>query len=567
MTDHDKLAGAVLIAVVCVLTATVAVAVTYDAQFTSGAHFQTDQGLTVELGYDAKIQSGNPFTSPRSVVLRRINFTADGAGEATLAYNGTSWTNVTSIDATQGAAVKFDPHDDPRVGASGQIDEVRLNESLDETTTGETGMVVSAYGSGRVFLFTGGNGAVAVNSDTGTTIDDGTVYPNGTVAFDIPSGGTYPIDFQPAPTKLFVFNESDPDQLIDSNAQLRIRFFIDGREEVIEKTVTDGTADLSDLPADERFVVTVQEDEADFEYRRIIIEDLTEQQEVYLLPASQPSVDVEFQLTDYTGLYPPSETTLYIESPITKDFDGDSKAETRYVTIAGDNFGASGEFPSVLQQSERYRLRIDSGSAQRVLGSYTASRDEIEEIRVQGLELEPPDSQPFVATRNVTRRGNGLRGLNFAYVDESDDTTELNLAVKNRSSGNVIFSDTVTNAPIKEYKVYNITLQNDTSYVVEWNATRNGSAVGARMPIGGDGFGVQIPLDAEWLGTGGLVIVVFISSLAGARKHTYIAIATVGFAGLLMWLQAVRILVPLWFLALVIAAGGHLRQMQTPNSG
>jgi hypothetical protein len=309
----------------------------------------------------------------------------------------------------------------------------------------------------------------------------------------------------------------------------------------------------------------VQEEDGSFYYRRAVVEDLTQQQSIYLLPTSQPSVEVEFTLTDYSGRYDPSKTTLFIESPITKDFDGDNDDETRYQTIAGDNFGAAGEFPSVLQQSERYRLRIKSGPNQRVLGSYTASRAELEEIRVQGLELEPPESQPYVATSNATRRGNGQRGLNFAYVDESSSTSELNVQVKNRSSGNVIYSDTVTNAPIKEYKVYNISLQNETSYVVQWNATRNGSEVGARMPIGGGGFPLQIPLDAEWLGAGGLVIIVFIASLAGARKHTYLAIAAVGFAGMFMWLQVVSIFEPLWFLALVIAIGGHLRQMQTPQ--
>jgi len=569
MIDVDDLdartRAAAIIVVTLVLAGATVAAVTYNAQFTSGAHFQTDSGLTVKLGSDTQIQSGNPFTSPRSVVLRRVNFSGPQGGAATFAYNGTYWTNVTNIDATGSGAVKVNPHDDPLIGASAQVDTLRLNESINVSSSGETGLVASSSGSGRIFVETGGKGVVAVNSDTGATIDEGAEFANGTSAIEIDSGGRYPIDFQPAPATLFVYNESAPSQLIDSQAELRVRFFTNDGQEVIEKTATDGTVNLSSLSADQRFVVTVSENDTDYHYRRIIIEDLTQQQSAYLLPTSQPSVDIEFALTDYSGSYPPAQTTLFIESPITKDFDSDGDDETRYVTIAGDNFGASGEFPSVLQEGERYRLRIVNGPNQRILGSYTASRDELEEIRVRGLELEPPTNQNYVADVNITRRGNGQRGLNFAYVDDSDETSELNLAVVNSSSGNTIYSDTVTNAPIQSYKVYNISLQNDTSYHLVWNATRNGSQVGARIPIGGGGFPLTIPLDPKWLGTGGLVVLSFIAALAGARKVTYIAIATVGFAGLLMWLKAVVILEPLWFLALVIAVGGHIRRMQSPQ--
>lgn len=561
MTDRNAIA--VTLVVGFVLASTLAAAVAYDVSVQGQPAYQTDDGLTVQLPPGTDIQSGNPFNGPESVTLRGIEFSASGAGAVELSSNSTAWTNVTNVDASS-SLVAVDASAKPEVKLGGAVYEASISQDLDATTTGETGLVVAANGQGRILVDTGGAGAVAVNADTGAAIDDGTSYPNGTVGFDIPSTGTYPIDLQPAPSQLFIFNESDPDQLIDGSASLRVRFFVDGRESVIERTVTDGSVDLSGLPSDARFVVTVRENQSDFQYRRTVIESLTEQQEIYLLPDSQPSVDVEFRLQDFSGLYDASATTLYIESPITKDFDNDGSDETRYQTIAGDNFGAAGSFPATLRTSERYRLRIVNDPNQRVLGSYTASVSQVETIRIQGLQPEVPQSQNY-ATNITTFYDNGQRYLTFKYSDDSTDTSRFDIEVYEADNpGNVTLDETVTTGPVEEYAAYRVPLRNDTRYVLNWTATRGGTEIGAERILGGVN-GPQIPLDADWLGTAAMTMLAFIGALAGRRKGTYIAMAVVAMAGVLMWLQAIEILAPLWWLAATVAVGGHLRHIQSPG--
>jgi len=532
---------------------------------TEGAALTTNSGLSVQLGYDAEIKGGNHFPNNETVIFQGITFEANQSGTAFLRLeaNTTDWTNVTEGDLSQ-TNVTISPPNKQNITVGGGVETLNISSSFDESATGGVDAVVAGRTSGTLTFDSGGQGAVAINATSGSTIAAGEVQQDGTVTFDIPSG-TYPVDFQKAPSTLFVYNESAPSQLIDNNANLRIRFFTEGSSDVVERTVTDGTVDLSGLPPDERLIVTVKESDSNYTYRRTVIESLSEQQEVYLLPESQNSVDVEFDLTDYSGNYPTGSTLLFLEKPISKDFDGDGTEETQYQVITGDTFGPSGSFPATLEQNERYRLRIQNLPNQRLLGGFTATRSEVEEIVIRDINLQPPSGQSYAVLRNVTRGADGERDLTFKYLDESTDTTELNVRVINVSSGQAVYEDHVQKAVIQEYAAYGIDLNNGTRYAVKWNGTRNGDEIGGRIPVGGGRAPVNIPLDSDWLGSAGLIMLVFIGSLGGARKHTYIAIAVVGMAGVLMFFSVLKILVPMWFLAALIAVGGHLRTMQSPG--
>jgi hypothetical protein len=87
--------------------------------------------------------------------------------------------------------------------------------------------------------------------------------------------------------------------------------------------------------------------------------------------------------------------------------------------------------------------------------------------------------------------------------------------------------------------------------------------VGETQPVGADAPLVSIPLQSDWLGTFGLIMVVFVLSLADVRKTSYVAMSAVAVAGMLMAIQAVTIFPPLWFAAALIAVGTHLRTIQT----
>jgi hypothetical protein len=361
------------------------------------------------------------------------------------------------------------------------------------------------------------------------------------------------------PATLQVFNESAPSQLIDSTT-LTVRFFGEG-DTIVERQVTDGNVSLTGLPANERFVVTVSADNDQFYYRRIIVESLFEQEEIYLLPRDSASAEVEFRLQDYTGgQFPPASTRLYIESPVNKDFDGAGDEETRYQVIFGDTFGSAGEFATVLRKDERYRLRIanDDGDT-RILGSYTAARDGIEEISVKGLSFSQPDGQSWTTNLTVYEQP---RSVTWKYIDPAGETSELNVTIR-ASNGTVVYQDSKTGS-ISNYSVYQVPLANDTQYELDWNATRDGTQIGQRRPLGST-IDIRVPLDSDWLGTFGTIAVVFTLSLAGERKMSYVSMSAVMMAGVLMALKAVDIWPPLWWLAALIAVGAHLRTMQQPR--
>jgi hypothetical protein len=412
-------------------------------------------------------------------------------------------------------------------------------------------------------------GTTTVSQNGTATIPiDGAALVGGSHSVDVTASGfggsdTLSYTFK-VPSSIYIYNESDPDQLIQSSAGIRIRAFGQGGSDtVLERTVTNGVLNLTGFDPTQRYVVTVDSENSSYNYRRIVLESIYNQSSIYLLPESQPAVSTEFTFTDYTGQFPPGDTYLFIEAPIRKDYDNDSNLETRYQTISGDTIGPTGTYPATLAQNERYRLRIRNAPNQRLLGGFTATRSEVEEIAIRGQTLEPPEGQYYAVKWSVKRGTDGQRDLTFRYLDEAANTSSLSLRVEYTSNGTAAYLDTVTDT--QNYTVYDIPLANDTSYTLNWTAKRGGETIGGLRPIGGGTTGLDIPLDPDWLGSISLVSVVFVASLAGTGRHTYIALATVGFAGILMYLQTVEILVPLWWLALVVSAGGHLKEMQSPR--
>lgn len=561
MSDDSPHSTILLVIFVALAALTAASAVTYDVPTSGTPSFTTGSGMVAELGYNAPIQTGNPTNGPNSITLRQVEMVSQSSGNThvTLAANSSSWTNFSEISVSQ-ANISLRPPNKTEMTVGGGIEGLNISNGLDYRNASGVDLVVDGRTSGTVSLDTNGRGVVAVDADTGDAIDQASVTASGRAILEFPSG-SYDVDLQEAPSVLRFYNETSPTELIDDNVSLRVRAF-NGTSGVFQQTVTDGTADLSNFPATDRLIVTIEGNTSQYNYRRAIIESITKQQEIYLLPESANSVDIDFALTDYSGNYPAGETLIFIEKPITKDFDADGTNETRYQTIAGDTVGPTGRFPATLEKNNRYRVRIAHEGNERILGGYTATFSGTEEITIRGVDLTPPEGQNYAVKLNVSRGSDGQRDLTWKYVDESTETTEVNFKLINLSSGNVEYQDSKSASVIQEFAVYDIPLTNDTSYAVEWNVTRDGETEGGRIPIGGGGFQVRIPLDPDWLGSSGVVMICFVAALAGARKHSYVAISVVGMTGVLMYLKAIDILVPMWFLAGLIAVGTHLRTMQ-----
>jgi len=273
-----------------------------------------------------------------------------------------------------------------------------------------------------------GVGIGVVDTGTGDVVDSVTASES-TEQFDLPAGSRS-VSVELVPSELEVRNEANPDELITENASLRFRAFFDdddGDEQVIEREVTDGTVDLEGLPADEQIVVTVREENADFVFRRILLDNIVSQSQIYLLPTDEPAAEVEFRVEDQTGRFDAGSTRFFVEKAITQD------GETDYRTISGDELTAGGAFPTILEDSERYRLRVENDAGeQRVLGSYVVQGAQQEVIPIGDVEFsgDIEDGAAMQASlREAPDGSDHTHEARIVYVDPSGETDELEISI------------------------------------------------------------------------------------------------------------------------------------------
>jgi hypothetical protein len=352
------------------------------------------------------------------------------------------------------------------------------------------------------------------------------------------------------PENLYIRPESDPDALVSGpNVSIQVRFY--ASDSVYTRTTSDGVVNLAGLPADARFAVVVSAD--GYYRRRVIIDSLFEQQSIYLLNESKPAVEKQFVLNDVSGNFPAQSTRLYVQRPINNS--------ATYKTVAADYFGATSAFSTFLQTDQRYRLIVENDQGdRRTLGSYTPVAAGVETLKIEGVSLYRESQAGIIANASTRRINNGTqRQVVVRYRDPAAATSSYTVEIYERGNeSNVTYSEQVT-GPVQNYSAY-VDVENSTNYVVNWSATRGGQQISGVRPVGGGDLGLRIPLPAQWLGTIGLTILVFVGSLAGERYATHLALAVVAFAGVLMYLAVVDIFLPLWWAGLLIAAGGHLAQ-------
>jgi hypothetical protein len=313
-----------------------ALAATLTHSASSGVTYATNDGLEVELTDDREVEAV-PFDGDQTFSDGNLTVSAPGSAQIGVgdgAYSGSEIT-VSDVDATSAITVSRSDLNREFTIESGdastlQVRDYQLdNGSTDFAYASNNGLTITLSGLPNV-------GAAVVDTGTGDVLDDTIVGPDGEATFDLPAG-TKNIELRTVPSELQVRNELNPDELIQGeNVTLRAGFFGES-DTVVERNVTNGTVDLSGLPADQELVVTVREDNADYAFRRILIENVVETQAIYLLPADEPSAEVRFELNDQTDRFG-SDTKLIVEKPITRN------GQTEYRTISGDYIGADGRF-------------------------------------------------------------------------------------------------------------------------------------------------------------------------------------------------------------------------------
>jgi len=356
------------------------------------------------------------------------------------------YTNISDVN-TNGGAIRVSPADKQLIEVAGGIEGVAWRPKSE--TALDDGQVDFTYNT------SGGNGEVrrvsglptntevaAISDDTATPKiqDTATTDASGQADFD-GLDGEHDIRLRETPETLFIRNESNPSELVDGNAtdpvEVEIRFFLaddtDSPDQVVSRSTTDGTVNMTGLPKNESFVVVA--DAEGYESRRIFVRSLIQQETIYLLPTNQPSLTKQYQLTDFTGIYPQKDSVLQIQRALNGSWE----------TVQGDFFGASGEFEAILREGERHRLVIlntQTGES-RVLGRVTPlnpgaqeieiqSRDDIELSRIGPLMTVEPSTRALPAsdtdvTISVDALNTDLTSWNYSVelVEANGSTTTL----------------------------------------------------------------------------------------------------------------------------------------------
>lgn len=299
------------------------------------------------------------------------------------------------------------------------------------------------------------------------------------------------------PSTLRVLDELHPQTLVDGNLSVTVRAY--AGETAISRNVTNGTMSLAGLPLDEPIVITTEAET--YVDRRIIVEDITEQQHIYMLNASADVVPITFQVSDKTGRYPPESSRLAIEKAVNvSDEDG-----LKWQTISGDYFSADLKFPTTLADGQRYRVVIKNAEGdQRVLGSYIPYEPTVTTLSIGEIVWDIPQSEGVYSTTRYDDQGN----LEVLYNDTQGATTQLNVTAWNRSTGEQVYQGITSDV---QQSVE--TIPTDGDVIVSVQAARDGEPdYSYRGPVGGTDIEQGLPF-GKWLQLGAQVLLLGIAGL------------------------------------------------------
>lgn len=247
------------------------------------------------------------------------------------------------------------------------------------------------------------------------------------------------------PDSLQIRNESNPSQLV-KNVTVELTFYYQGGTQNVRRTTTNGTINMTGLPAGQPFVATARAD--NYTSRRVYVERLTETQRIYLLPSDKPAREIIFTLSDFSGDFPGDETVLLVQRSINGTWQ----------TVLGDYFGATDEYRTQLRYNERHRLVLlntETGQ-QRILGPYTplvSTREELRILsngttRIRGIgavvSVAPstraaPASQTDLVEVTVENQSTSFAWWNVTFfVGNNTTTTQLYSVNRSRPAGGTI---------------------------------------------------------------------------------------------------------------------------------
>jgi hypothetical protein len=528
--------------IICVLLAPPGAVIAQTLTHTASADvdYVTNSDVQVTLG-DGREVAAQPFVDDST--WSTGNVTVSGSDASVRVTDGTfggSTIDLRNVDVSGSVTVE---RSDLSRSVTVEDGDANLLQVRDYNVSDDAEDFAYASDNGLTVTLTGFDsiGIAAVDAGTGEPLASENVEGDGVATFDLPPGQRS-IRLEPTPSELQVRNEIRPDELIDGNSSLRARAFADG-DVLFERQVTDGTVSLDGVPLDEEIIITVREENADFVYRRILIESAIQTSEIYVLPSSEPSAQIRFQLRDDTGRFGDSANTrFFVEKPITRDYDSDGTNETRYQVISGDRIGADGEFPTILVDSERYRLRVENDAGeQRVLGSYVVQGATTSPIPIGSIEISGDTEQGALmqaTLREAPDSASHEHEVRLVYVDPEGETSEIDVSITNGTGGQIRPTSTEqinsTAAYVETYPITQPFDPEEDTATVEVVATRNFEQVTFEEQLGDVPPIDTGPLPQELVELAALASILAVLGLLVIINPALAALVTPGYAGLLV---------------------------------
>lgn len=469
----------------------------------------TDIELAGNSGGAAQLRLYGLPASESIVLYDPTSRTVLGSGETTSA--GTLEASADLESSTQEVAVRTAGSFSAELSnptPEGEVTE--LPEELAVNVTAE------AYPATVTFEFEGEEVGTVEATENGTVSTDvdvselGTYNWSATVEDDVGQTDTVDVSFE-TPRELTIREEHDPQTLVD-NSTLTLRFYTAGGEIAIERETTDGTLDMEGLPNSDFVVFVESENHYD---RRVYLGSIFEQTDLYVLNETEfprgenDAIRSRFTYTDMTGEFPRADTTIQIQRSI--DTNGDGTSEWR--TVAGDFWGAGGEFEAILEHGARYRLFVQNQEtgATDMVGTHIPTEDLAHQIRISGLTQEAENSSGVYANAQLHAE-DGV--IEYVYQDPSNETEELTVRVTSQDGDTELFNETV-NATLGPYQ--NTVALNESqledNWVVQFDSNRHTAAV----PVGAGSVALPVNVPGWLMAFLMSMAVTFVGALYGPR--------------------------------------------------
>lgn len=458
-------------------------------------HRNATDGPEVITTKDYSFQSGNPFTDTSVNITTEnngwINVSASDPDSSQMVVqldqiNGVH-TNASGITATSGN-ITLDPDDKGEATVGGEIDEIKFRSmGVDDDATD---FIYSASGTATVVASTDGTQGTqygAIDADTNEGLDVGIADANGDVAFtDLPSG-THTVEIEELGT-LTIREETSPHNKI-TGSTATVRFFesTDDDPVIVERTDGDGDGeiDLTGLPVNEEFVAAVKA--PGYHNRTVVIEDLSQQETIFLLDKTATTVSNTFTIQDESGNFPPGDATLQVQKSINRtEYDPDADGFS-WLSITGDRLGADQQLIVTLDEEDRYRMKVSNEDGDtRILGEYNAREDGTVTLRIERVNVSVLGGEDGYGWNATQENVSGTETIKFRFEDTERETTDLQLMIYEQGNRTNEIENSTHSGPFGTF-THDEQLtdeQANTTWVVEFEATRSGEIIDAKQVVG-----------------------------------------------------------------------------------